>query len=104
MSYSNNAGLSDDEGFRDRVLACCSEQALVYKDDTRYSIATFARAVIGSQRAALGLFELVCVSPGMGEVNSGASVDDPTILAAVQANWPTYAEVAYPEPTEPPAG
>lgn len=96
MSYETMAALADDELFRDRVLSCCSEQALVFKDDGRGDMAAFARAVISSPTNALPLFELVCVSPGIKDSESGADVTDPMILGSVQAQWPTYAAVAYP--------
>jgi hypothetical protein len=98
MSYESMAALSDDEAFRDRVLSCCSEQALVFKDDGREDIAAFARAVISSPNNALPLFELVCVSPNFRDVTNSAQAPDADILAAVQANWPTYAAIAYPAP------
>lgn len=96
MSYSSMAALADDTVFRDRVLTCCTEQALIFKDDGRPDIAGFARAVISSPSNALPLHELVCVAPNFRDVTNGAAVPDGDILAAVQANWPTYAGIAYP--------
>jgi hypothetical protein len=103
MSYANSAALSADAAFRDRVYAACTEQAVVFKDDGRYSIAALARAIVGNQAQAAGVFELVCLAPGFGLASDGASIDDGQILSAVQATWPTYAEVAYPEPPAEPA-
>lgn len=96
MSYESMAALSDDAAFRDRVLSCCSEQALVFKDDGRKDIAGLAKAVIASPSNALGLFELVCVSPNFKDVEDATKVPDIAILSAVQAEWPTYAGVMYP--------
>lgn len=102
MSYESMAALSDDTGFRDRVLTCCSEQALVFKDDGREDIAALARAVIASPSNALPLFELVCVSPNLRDVTNSAQAPDADVLAAVQAQWPTYAAIAYtPAPPAP---
>ena len=101
MSYESMAALADDAAFRDRVLSCCSEQALVFVNDGRPDIAAFARAVISSPQNAVPLFELVCVSPGMGEVTNSQQVSDGQILSAVQAQWPLYAGIAYPVEAQP---
>jgi hypothetical protein len=95
------AALADDEAFRDRVITCCTEQALIFKDDGREDIAGLARNIIASPSNAQGLFEIVCVAPNFRDVTNSSAVPDGDILAAVQANWPTYAAVLYP-PGAPP--
>lgn len=98
MSYENMARLGFDSAFRDRVITCSKEQALIFKDDGRPDIAALADSIIENPGNAQGLVELVCVAPGMGDVTDPSSVDDATILSAVQAQWPTYAGAVYEAP------
>ena len=98
MSYQNQAALAADEAFLGRVQECCIEQAVIFKNDGRYSIAALAVAVIQTPQKSRGVFELVCVAPNFVDVTDPATIADADILAAVQANWPTYAEAEYPEP------
>lgn len=98
MSYQNQAALKSDEAFRDRVGACCVEQALVFKDDGRKDIAQLADTIIAEPSNAQGVFNLVCVAPNFRDVTDSTTVQDADILAAVQASWPTYAGVLYPQP------
>lgn len=96
MSYESMSALHEDAAFRDRVLTCCVEQALVFQNDGRADIAALARTVIASPSSAVGIFNLVCVAPDMHDVTNGQQVADGTILSAVQAQWPTYAAVTNP--------
>jgi hypothetical protein len=101
MTYAAMGKLSDDTAFRDRVLACCTEQALIFKDDGRADMAALAESIIASQINALGLFELVCVSPSFAGGERSDQIEDPDILASVQANWPVYAGVVFPSEPAP---
>jgi hypothetical protein len=101
MSYASMAALADDAAFRDRVLTCAKEQALIYKDDGRADIKALADQVIINEANASGLFELVCVAPNFRDVTDPSTTTDGDILAAVQANWPTYAAVLYAPPSVP---
>jgi hypothetical protein len=101
MTYATRAALGFDAQFRDRIITCSKEQALVFKDDGRPDIAALARSIIENPGNAQGLVELVVVAPDFVDVTDSTTVEDPAILSAVQANWPTYAEVVY-EPEEPP--
>lgn len=101
MSYQSRADLAQDEHFRERVMACCKEQALIYQNDGRPDIAALADAVIMSSGAAAPMVELVAISPDFVDVTSQTQVEDGAILAAVQAQWPTYAALAYPAPAGP---
>jgi hypothetical protein len=103
MTYATRAALADDPGFRARVTACATEQALVFTADGRPDIAALADAVILSDANAGPLVDLVAISPNFVDVDDPASTTDEDILAAVQATWPTYAAIAYPAPA-PPAG
>lgn len=102
MSYANSAALATDEAFTGRVTTCCVEQALVFQNDGRPDMAALARIIIGDPSNAQGVVNLVCVAPGFGDSADGASIDDPSILAAVQAQWPTYAAVMFPQPASQP--
>ena len=96
MSYANQAALSADEAFESRVTSCCIEQALVFKDDGRADMAGLARTIITDPSNARGVFELVCVAPNFRDITDSTTAPDADILAAVQANWPTYAAVLFP--------
>jgi hypothetical protein len=99
MAYQNMAVLSFDSAFRDRVIACAKEQALIFKDDQRPEFHNLAWAIIYSPGNAQGLVDLVCVAPGFGDVTDPSAIDDAEILSAVQANWATYGAVTTDEHT-----
>lgn len=98
VTYLTQSRLADNADFRDRVLTCCLEQALIFKDDTRREFYMLAKQFIQSPQSAVGLFELVCVAPNFRDVTNQTEIPDNDILAAVQANWPVYGAVIYPEP------
>jgi len=98
MSYENQAGLAQDEAFEARVTSCCVEQALVFQNDGRADIAALARIIIGDPSNARGVFNLVCVAPGFGDATDSSAITDPQVLGAVQAQWPTYAAIMFPQP------
>jgi len=100
MSYASRARLADDVPFRDRCTACCQEQALIFVNDGRADISALARQIIVSNSYAAGLIELVALAPNFKDVTDQTTIADGDILAAVQANWPTYAGVMFP-PSEP---
>jgi hypothetical protein len=100
MTYDSMANLKEDTAFRDRVYVCCMEQALVFQNDGRYSIAALARQIIMAPNYAEGVFQLVVVSPNFKNVMDSTTVPDIEILAAVQQCWPTYAELMFPAPPE----
>lgn len=97
MTYQTRSQLSFDAVFRDRTITCCKEQALVFKDDGRPEIAALAEAILLNPANAHGVFELVVVAPDFTDVTDASTITDPEILSAVQAVWPTYAQVAYEE-------
>jgi hypothetical protein len=103
MSFQTMADLSQDENFRERVTACATQQALIFKDDGRADIAALADAIVISSVNATGLIPLVAVAPNFVDVTDQLTIPDEDILAAVQAQWPVYAAVAYPPPEAPPA-
>jgi hypothetical protein len=95
MTYATRAALTFDSTFRDRVIACAREQALIFKDDGRPDIAALAESIIESSSNAHGLVDNVVMAPNFVDVEDGSTVEDPEILAAVQAAWPVYAGVLY---------
>jgi hypothetical protein len=103
MSYQSRADLAQEPNFRERVTACATEQALVFKDDGRPDIAALADAIILNPVNATGLVPLVASAPDFVDVTDQTTIPDGEILAAVQAQWPVYAGVAYP-PAEGAAG
>jgi hypothetical protein len=85
MTYAEDAATTNDPGFRDRVFACATEQAKTFVNDARPEFYVLAQQVISSQMYATGLIPLVAAEPGVTP-----AVDDPGLLGAVQAVWPTY--------------
>lgn len=97
MSYQSQAALSFDAAFRDRSLACCKEQALIFKDDQRPEFNVLAWEIIADPSVAHGVFELVCVQPGFTDVEVSSGIPDVEILSAVQVVWPTYGHTRLPD-------
>ena len=50
MSYQSQAALSFDAAFRDRSLACCKEQSLIFKDDQRPEFNEYETFVLEARR------------------------------------------------------
>lgn len=98
MSYASRAALRDDPAFRARATACCTEQALVFHNDGRPDVKALADTIVLSDANAGPLVDLVALAPNFAEAEDQASVADGDILAAVQAEWFTYAAVLYPQP------
>lgn len=98
MSYESRADLATSPEFRERVLACAVEQALVFKDDGRADIAALADSILRATENAGGLVPLVAAAPGFGDALDQSAITDGDILSAVQYAWPVYAEVLYPAP------
>jgi hypothetical protein len=94
MSYDNIAALMNDPEFYARINACTTEQSMVYKDDARPEFVRLAESVL---LGGSGVFvPFICVAPGFGDVTDQTTITDPQILAAVQAVWPTVAQMTYP--------
>lgn len=103
MSYESMNNLSQDQDFKDRVFTCCLEQALIFQNDGRYSIAQLGKQIILAPQFAEGVFQLVCVMPNVADVTDQTTITDLNILGMVQAKWMDYAPLAFPEPEESPA-
>lgn len=91
MSYQSQAETAADPRFRARVLACATEQAVIFVNDDRPEFNRFARAVIAGQGSAHGLVPMVASQPGISPDSS-----DPELLAAVQAMWPVHGATYVP--------
>jgi len=92
MTYAEQAATVADEGFRSRVRACSTEQALTFVNDDRPEFHLLAEQVIHWNGAADPLISLVAGKPGISSASG-----DPDILAAVQSVWPVYGATLTPE-------
>jgi hypothetical protein len=106
MTYQVMSDLTTDVPFNHRVSACCTEQAQVYKDDTRQPFVDLANSILRGGSSAVPVFvSMGAVAPGIaGKVDNGdgtidsTKVTDEDILSIVQNGWPTVAELFYPAP------
>jgi hypothetical protein len=85
MTYADQADTAADDGFRARVQACATEQALTFINDARPEFNVLAELVIHSPGTGAALVPLVAGKPGIVITSP-----DPDVLAAVQAVWPVY--------------
>ena len=85
MTYAETAALTQSQEFQARIIAACTEQALIFVDDARPEFVEPANAVILSPANGLPYVNLVAGQPGI----TAASTDG-AILAALQAVWPKY--------------
>jgi hypothetical protein len=97
MSYESQAALSTNDAFRGRVFTCCKQQAMIFKDDTRREFFMLANQIIAAPNTAEGIFQLVVVHPNYADVTDQSAVEDNDIMGVVQAVWPVYGAVMYPE-------
>ena len=97
MTYESQANLSQDQALKERVAACCMEQALVFKDDGRREFYLLARQFVQVPATTEGYYTVLCGTPNFADVTDGSTVTDGAILAAVQAYWGGYGEILYPE-------
>jgi hypothetical protein len=92
MSYADSAALSKDLEFRDRLSSCLSTEAQP-KDDH------LATLVLQAPSRGIDMFmPFISTAPGFDVAygaGGSASIDDGMILSAVQAAWPSVAEI-YP--------
>ena len=103
MSYAAEFALATDPPYQNRVRACTTQQAGVFKDDARGDIAALARGLLRNEGGPLlTFFNLTASAPGFadtaddgeGGIDSSA-IPDADILSAVQAQWPTVAALYY---------
>jgi hypothetical protein len=105
MAYQDIDALTRDELFTGRVRACCTEQALVFRNDTRPEMSALADDLLRANSPALLTFvAIVAAAPGLAEraaVEGGVDqtlISDADILASVQGAWPIVADLLYSGP------
>lgn len=92
MSYAEQAAQYNDEAFNERARMCIREQGAIFGNDGRPDIAALGRDVtIGDGRAIDALTMAVCTGPSWADLDQ-----DPALLSAVQAVWPTVAAALHP--------
>ena len=103
MSYQVISDLTSDPAFTARIRACVIEQSATFKDDTRLDIQTLALDVLrgGASGPMISFNQLTAAAPGIADTATTPDgidqslIDDPDILAAVQAEYPTVAGLHY---------
>lgn len=103
MSYRTEDQLTYDVVFGGRVRSCASVESNTFKDDPHNDVQALALDVLrGNAEVLLTFNRFVAAAPGLADqVDNGdgtidqANVADGDILAAVQAVYPTVAELYY---------
>jgi hypothetical protein len=103
MTYLAQWNLTYDDDFVSRGRAACTQQANTYKDDQRPDWKALAGDVLRGNANVLVAFQgLLGAAPGFADEATGedGSIDsslivDAEILSAVQASWPTVADLFY---------
>lgn len=101
MTFQSQADLAQDQNFQERVTACCIEQALIFKDDSRFAFYMLSRQYIQMPTSTVQMITLVSVAPNFKDTVDQDTIQDNDILASVQANWSVLGSILYPEPPEP---
>jgi len=106
MSYESQASLTQDIGFNARCRSALTNQAAIYKDDSRQDISSLATSLLVAKvpQETETFIAMLAAAPGFADkVDNGdgsidsSKIDDAEILSAVQAEWPTVAALFYPE-------
>jgi hypothetical protein len=104
MTYLNQWHLTFNNDFVSRCRAALTNQASVFKDDGRTDVAALAEAILmGSPTAVFITWQnLLAASPDFVEIATNpdgtidsSNIDDANILAAIQAQWPTVADLYF---------
>ena len=107
--FQTIAALTDDVWWQARIRACSTQHAGTPAGETTPATAALAAEVqTGGSNGVLALTRIIAAFPGLaagtarpdGTVDQSA-IDDPTILAQVQANWPVVAGLFYTEDGSP---
>ena len=112
MTYQVIDQLANDPGFNTRIGSCCTEQAMVFKDDARPAYVSLADAILLGTVPNRIFVRMGAVAPGVADkVTTAGGIDstlatDGDILSIVQGQWPVvaglyYAEDGSPLPTTP---
>jgi hypothetical protein len=92
MSYAEQNTLYRDLGERGRYEMCIRQQGYIFAADGRPDIKALGMGVVaGDAQDIDAVIAAICTGP-----NSAQLGEDPDLLAAVQAVWPTVAAARYP--------
>jgi hypothetical protein len=103
MSYETQYALVMDSSFQARTLACCTEQAMVFKADARPNWVATANAILKADGDVGNAFiRLGAAGPGIadkveqpnGDIDSSL-VTDGDLLSLTQANWGNVADLYF---------
>jgi hypothetical protein len=105
MSYQAQDLLTFEAIFAGRVRSCCVQQSESYKDDQRPAFVALAADIArGDGEKTNAFVRLSAGGPGIADKvdNGDGTIDqskvlDADILALVQANWQTVADLFYKE-------
>jgi len=84
MSYNTINACANDEGFRNRVMACCAQEGANPPDTTMYEVLWPVCCASDVEAAYATALANHVPNPGADE----SVITDQTILSHVQANWP----------------
>ena len=93
MSYADMAALYANPEQRARIDMCTREQGAIFTNDGRPDIAALGRDTVAGYTNAL---DAVAAAVITGPNGAGLD-DDPALLSAVQAVWPTVAAALHPQ-------
>lgn len=102
MAYLTQSLLASDAVFVGRVRACATEQAEVFRSDTRPDFVALAESVLrGEADGTFALVRIFASSPGIADkAATGDGIDqslvtDADLLSLTQANWEVVAGLFY---------
>jgi hypothetical protein len=109
MSYESQAALAQDPAFQSRVRASLVEQSNVFLNDARPSFVSLAEALLRGDHPLItpSFLSMVAAAPGLAdEVDTPDGIDsskvtDAQILSAVQALYPTQANLWFDDTGKP---
>lgn len=107
-SYSAIDQLTQDVLFGGRIRACATQQAETFANDQRPQIIAAAEEVMrGGPNMTNALTRMTAAGPNGAPADNGdgtidqTKVEDPAILSAVQAYWPTAAALFFDDEGKP---
>jgi hypothetical protein len=109
MSYQTQYDLAADGPYQSRTIACCTEQANVYKDDARPSFVATATGILRADAELSNAFiRIGAAGPGIADKvdNGDGTIDsikltDGDLLSLTQANWQVVAGLYFNEDGSP---
>jgi hypothetical protein len=103
MTYLNQWQLTFDGQFTSRGRAALINQATVFQNDARQDFVALANAIlVGTPAAVFATWQsVIAASPGFVDAATvpdgidSSLIPDEDILAAIQAQWPTVADLYF---------